>query len=230
MPNFICIDSATNVCSVTLVVNDKVVCSRESHEDRNHASLLTPFIDQCFKESQTDIKKYDFVCINKGPGSYTGLRIGTAAAKALAYSGNLKLIAIDSLRILFYALKQKHPNLFQNQVLFFPMLDARRMEVYTCVFDQNGNRIHSIDATIMDINSFNNRLKSAEKAVFFGNGASKYKTTIKDERLVYIDQIHSSSLFMAQIVLDSIKNNTLLFEDFVYFEPLYLKEFAQKKA
>lgn len=228
MNNTICIDTATSICSVSLTNEQGLICTKESNEERSHASKLTVLINECVHELNTDFTHIKTICVNKGPGSYTGLRIGVSAAKAISYTNNAKLYSVDSLIVLCSSLKASHPELFTEDIIFYPMIDARRMEVYTCAYDFQLQPISGITATILEKSSFKKLIKTAKKAVFFGDGASKYKSIVNDSRAIFIENVFSSSAYMLPLLEQKI--NSVEFEDLAYFEPLYLKDFAEKKA
>lgn len=221
------IETSTEVCSVTLARDGKPVFSKESSEGFNHSAVLTVFIEELFKENNIAVNSLDAVAVSKGPGSYTGLRIGVSVAKGLCYGLNIPLISVCSLENLgIYA--ATHTELyFKNDedtpMLFCPMIDARRMEVYTALYNQEGAEVKPVSAEIIDENFLEEQLEN-HKILFFGNGAEKCKNTLKNENAVFAGPEKTSADFMTTI--SEKKFAAKQFEDVAYFEPFYLKNFV----
>lgn len=219
------LETSTTVCSVNLSKNGKIIARKETNEKNSHSSLLTIFIEDIFKENIVKLSDIDAVAISKGPGSYTGLRIGVSTAKGIAYGADKKLIAVNTLQSMAWGMRQ---NLIRNNIqtanntLFCPMIDARRMEVYTAFYDKNIDTVKDISAEIIDENSFNNLLEN-NIIYFFGDGSNKCKNTITHKNAIFIDNIFPSADFMIPFSENSFNNNN--FEDIAYFEPFYLKDF-----
>lgn len=221
------IETSTEVCSVTIAENGKTLFQKESNEGLRHSELLTVFIQDLFQENNFEISKLDAVAVSKGPGSYTGLRIGVSVAKGLCYGLNIPLVGVGSIELMgiyaaansneFYS-KEK-----EEELLFCPMIDARRMEVYTALFAENGEQILPVTAEIIDENSFADFLKD-KKILFFGNGAKKCKEKITHKNALFAGPSETSARFMQN--LSEIKYNKNEFEDVAYFEPFYLKDFV----
>lgn len=182
----------------------------------SHAEVLHPFIDNILKEGNISIDKIDAVAVSKGPGSYTGLRIGVSAAKGLSFALNKPLISIDTLTSLSYAISI-------DKGIIVPMLDARRMEVYAAVFDENHQKIRDIKAEIINETSFYEELEKG-KVYFLGDGSQKCKEVITHTNAVFIDDKFPSSKEMAVLSYIKYKKNDI--EDVAYFEPFYLKDFV----
>ena len=164
----------------------------------------------------------DAVAVSAGPGSYTGLRIGVSSAKGLCYALGVPLIAVDTLQtIVVEAIKW-----VGDDILYCPMIDARRMEVYTALFDGNAKRLTEVEAKIIDENSFREVLEEG-RVVFCGNGADKCRQAIRHPNAVFLDDIHPLSSNMLSVASDKLKSGTV--EDTAYFEPFYLKEFVGTK-
>lgn len=217
------IDTATAVCSVSLSSNGKVLAVKESIEEKAHASMLTVFIERLFHETGISIKNLDAVSISKGPGSYTGLRIGVSTAKGICYANDIPLIGINTLLALANgAILSKMWDGKDEDVLFCPMIDARRMEVYCAVYDINKKEISETTASIIDENSFSHLLKSY-KLFFSGSGAEKCKQIIKNKNAYFLDQLAQSSVYMISLSEEAFSNS--YFENVAYFEPFYLKDF-----
>ncbi|WP_166383641.1 tRNA (adenosine(37)-N6)-threonylcarbamoyltransferase complex dimerization subunit type 1 TsaB [Polaribacter sp. 11A2H] len=211
------IETATKNCSVSLAKDGQVIAIKElNNGNYSHAEVLHPFILDVLKEAQVTTKEIDAVAVSKGPGSYTGLRIGVSAAKGLCFAFDKPLISIKTLESLAHAVAV-------NDGLIIPMLDARRMEVYAAVFNEDYQQIRDIKAEIIDENSFVEYLE-AGKVLFLGDGAHKCKDIITHKNAVFIDDKFPSAKEMAQLSFDKYKKNDI--EDVAYFEPFYLKDFV----
>jgi tRNA threonylcarbamoyladenosine biosynthesis protein TsaB len=221
------IETSTEVCSVSLARNGQLLFKKESIDGMNHSRLLTVFIEQLFAENNILINAIDAVAVSKGPGSYTGLRIGVSVAKGLCYGLNIPLISINSLEILgIYAAKNLAKYNVSNDgktVLFCPMIDARRMEVYTALYNSVGEEIRPVSAEIVDEN-FLSEIFENHKILFFGNGAEKCKTTIKHKNAFFRGPMETSAQFMQTIAEEKFDKEE--FENVAYFEPFYLKNFV----
>ena len=192
-----------------------MVLKEDNNAGYSHAEMLHVFIDEVFKISKLKPIDIDAIAVSKGPGSYTGLRIGVSSAKGLCFALNKPLLAIDTLASLARQVKI-------DKGFIVPMLDARRMEVYSAVFDSNYEKEREIKAEILDNNSFGNILNHS-KVYFVGSGAEKTKTIIQHPNAVFIDGKLPSANEMA--VLSEIKHKKSDTEDVAYFEPYYLKNF-----
>jgi len=220
----LCIESATGVCSVVLCDHSGVLYLRESGDDRAHSKLLATFVDEVLKAGGTTASRLDAVAVSKGPGSYTGLRIGVSMAKGLAYGGSVPLISVDTLHSMYYTLIASRPELINAEpgTHFIPMIDARRMEVYHSVISSTGETVREAAALVLDENSFSDLLGKG-KVIFFGNGADKSRDLIKHPNALFIDHIYPSAAGMCALAHKSLKEG--IFEDVAYFEPYYLKDF-----
>ena len=228
MIHILCIETGTSTCSVALGNENGVVGFKEIADPKAHASKLSVLIEELLQEQNFDITNIDAVAISKGPGSYTGLRIGVSFAKGVCYSLGKPLIAVGSLDSMVYGIKEVLPKENINDIsLFCPMIDARRMEVYSAFFNQFNQRISEVEAIIIDSNSFIDQLKD-QKVIFFGNGASKCKSVISNQNAIFIDNFEPSARFMLPLALNAYKDE--IFEDIAYFEPFYLKDFVATKA
>lgn len=222
------IETSTKSCSASLSDNGITVIKAEQHNDSySHAKLLTVFIEQILAESETPISKLNAVAVSKGPGSYTGLRIGVSAAKGIAYGLSIPLISVDTLLLTAWGFKKKlqeeNPLTDFSKVLFCPMIDARRMEVYDALFDFDMNQIRETKADIIDADSFKDILEH-QKIYFIGDGAAKCTELIKNPNAVFVDSFLPSADYMAYFSEKYYLENK--FEDTAYFEPFYLKDFA----
>jgi tRNA threonylcarbamoyladenosine biosynthesis protein TsaB len=221
------IETSTEVCSVSLAENGQLLFKKESIDGMNHSRLLTVFIEEIFAENNIQINTIDAVAVSKGPGSYTGLRIGVSVAKGLCYGLNIPLISINSLEILGIFASQ---NLAKydlsndgNTLLFCPMIDARRMEVYTALYNSSGEEIKPVSAEIVDENFLSEKFEN-HKILFLGNGAQKCKDLIKHKNALFEGPMKTSAQFMQ--VISEEKFNKKEFENVAYFEPFYLKNFV----
>ena len=222
------IETATSVCSVALSCDGLILSSKESNEQNSHSSLITIFIEQVLKESEINIENIDTVAISKGPGSYTGLRIGVSTAKGLCYALDKPLISIGTLQSMAFGLL-KYPEIqeLKQNILFCPMIDARRMEVYAAIYDTSNVEVREVRAEIIDENSFSEYLQNS-KVVFFGDGANKCKETLSGHpNAIFIDNVLASLFNMAELGGQKYLNSQ--FEDLAYFEPFYLKDFIAGK-
>jgi len=227
MSCFLCIDTATAVCSVVLTQNDKVLSIKESTEEKAHASNLGIFVEQVLNEAAISVNQLDAVAVSKGPGSYTGLRIGVSTAKGLCYGADIPLISVETLQIMSHgmcreALKTFTNNFSADSALFCPMIDARRMEVYTALFDFTNQKINETTAMIVKEDSFDSILQNAQ-VVFAGNGADKCRAMLTHKNALFLDNYIHSALYMINIVQQAYHKSK--FENLAYFEPYYLKDF-----
>ncbi|HZJ74566.1 MAG TPA: tRNA (adenosine(37)-N6)-threonylcarbamoyltransferase complex dimerization subunit type 1 TsaB [Perlabentimonas sp.] len=224
MNPLLCIETGTPTCSVALGFDNKLIDVEESHDpNNNHAKNLTVFIKNLLEKHNIKPANLAGVAISKGPGSYTGLRIGVSAAKGICYGANLPLIAVGSLNAMAHgALVWLTQNRQFAPDIVCPMIDARRMEVYTQLFNIKGESISDVEAKILDKSSYSDLL-STKKILFLGNGSPKAKDVIKSTNAAFIDDFMPSARFM--LPLASRLFNQKKFEDVAYFEPLYLKDF-----
>lgn len=218
------IDTSSINCSVAISKNDQQVSLVEKVEANIHASKITLFIEEACHKANIRINDLSAVAVSKGPGSYTGLRIGVSTAKGICYALNIPLIAVDTLKSLTRAAIDMYSDI---ESIYIPMIDARRMEVYTKVFDHQLNILQETEALILNQNSFANLLQYSKKIILFGDGAEKTKSLISTDSLIYLDLQYPSSKDMIVDAYDSFENNQ--FVDTAYFEPYYLKEFYFKK-
>lgn len=217
------IETATEVCSVCFAKNNEVIALRERFEGKTHAKLLTVFIDELLKENDLKISDFDAIAVSMGPGSYTGLRIGVSTAKGLAYAAGLPLIAVSTLQSLALGVALQKKAEFSEGTWICPMIDARRMEVYTAFFDMGNNEKSKISADIIDENSYLEVLNKRQ-VVFCGNGSAKCKENIAHKNALFIDDIVCSASYMAPLSAQAFADNN--FVDVAYFEPFYLKDFV----
>lgn len=218
------IETSTQVCSVSLSLDGKTLGIQESNTKNSHAEQLTIFVQQVMSKEGYELKDLDAIAVSKGPGSYTGLRIGVSTAKGLCYSLDKPLIAISTLEAMAFGMIQSIKEEDLENQLFCPMIDARRMEVYCALFDSKTSMVREIKAEIIDENSFANELKITT-LVFGGDGASKCKEVLpQSQKTIFLDDFLPSSRFMSQLAEQKFIDNN--FEDVAYFEPFYLKDFV----
>jgi len=219
------IETSTELCSVCLADKYTLLSKRNSFDEKSHASQLTIFIEEIFAEFKISVSDLSAIAVSQGPGSYTGLRIGVSTAKGIAYAADKPLIAVDSYNAMANAVKQQIFNNkdFVSNYLLCPMIDAKRMEVYTSLYNSDLETIEKINAKIIDENSFTDLL-SKQRIYFFGNGSDKFKNIIKSENAVFVENIFSYSEYMIQQSYTAFQNQK--FEDIAYFEPFYLKDFV----
>ena len=223
----LCLETSTAVCSVALVENGKVIALRESLDGQNHAEKITIFIDEVMKEANVSYRDLDAVATSMGPGSYTGLRIGVSTAKGLCYAIEKPLIAIDTLAAMAWGFRdaetQRRRDAESTDILC-PMIDARRMEVYSAFFNEKLERISETNAIVIDENSFM-EMKQNSHLYLFGDGADKLASLFEnDENITVVEKFHCSAAYMAELADKAFKNND--FVDTAYFEPFYLKNFV----
>ncbi len=220
----LCIETATSVCSVALCDSNRVVSLRESIIGKSHAELLTVFIDEIFKEKNITAQELDAIAVSKGPGSYTGLRIGVSVAKGIVYASGVPLIGVETLTSMYYGFLEtaKGRKYIDEKTLFCPVLDARRMEVYYCIYDSYGKKVKEIAAETISENSFTD-ISSDLMMVFFGNGADKCSSVIKRNKQVFMKDFELSASYMRAPAYKALNEEN--FENTAYFEPFYLKDF-----
>lgn len=228
MSTLLQIETATPVCSVAVSVNGITVALVEETAQNIHASKLTLFIDEAMKQAGVSYQQLDAIAVSKGPGSYTGLRIGVSTAKGLCFALDKPLIAIGTLKMMANGFLTAHPN---YGGLICPMIDARRMEVFTSVYDNKLKEIEIVNAKIVDEKSFILEL-DANYVTFIGDGAEKCKQVLTHPNAHFNTANYNSATYMSTLAHDAF--NTGNYEDVAYFEPFYLKDFVfttpKKKA
>lgn len=209
------IETSTRNCSVALAKNGETIFCKEIAEiGFSHAEKLHVFIEKIINEAKINFSDLKAIAVSKGPGSYTGLRIGVSAAKGLCFALDIPLIAVDTLKVLAMQVS------IENGVIV-PMIDARRMEVYSAIFDQNFNKIRDVEAQILVENSFS---EFDQTIYIIGDSSEKAKTILTNKNIIYLDEIQfPSAIQMSKLSFEKFQNND--FEDVAYFEPFYLKDF-----
>ena len=225
MALILCIETGTDICSVGIVNNGELISLRESDSGRDHAKKVAVFVDELLSENNIDPEQIDAVAVGEGPGSYTGLRIGVSFAKGLCYGLGKPLIAVSSLAALTaVAIEDYKAGILDidnwDSALLCPMIDARRMEVYTQVFDSNANPLNEVAAEVVDENTLAELRAKTNNFVVFGSGAAKCAEVLGAELI----DITPSVRGMAAIAEKKFANGE--FVDVAYFEPYYLKDFV----
>jgi tRNA threonylcarbamoyladenosine biosynthesis protein TsaB len=220
------IETATPLCSVALAIDGRLIAQRETQEEKSHSARLTVYIEEILKEHGLQIKDLQAIAIGKGPGSYTGLRIGVSTAKGLCYGAGIPLIAVGTLRIMFNCAKEvcrERSIPLDENTLLCPMIDARRMEVFSCLYTVSGEEKEPISAKIIDAITYTSYLQTT-KIYFFGSGMDKCRQVLSHPNAYFLDEIYPHAAALAD--LSEEKYQEKQFENLAYFEPFYLKEFV----
>ena len=218
----LCIETATSVCSVALCDREKVIAVAEAQEGTSHASMLTVLAGRLLSEAGITPSSLEAVAVSKGPGSYTGLRIGVSVAKGIAWGSGIPLIAVNTLRAMCYGLLASQGELAEEETLLCPMIDARRMEVYNALYRHDMSELRGTAADIIGPDSFSSEL-AGNRIIFFGNGAEKCAGVIDSGNAVFVKGFRLSASYLQIPSLEALRKKN--FEDAAYFEPYYLKEF-----
>lgn len=214
MARIILIETSTALCSVALSIDGKTVSYRED-SSRRHASLTAPFVKEVMDENGLSVKDCDAVCVGMGPGSYTGLRVGVSTAKGLCFGAGIPLIAVSSLETLVWQAADRNSYRY-----IIPMIDARRMEVYTAVYTPDVRQLCPIEAKVIDENSFGKEL-SEGPVLLIGDGAEKCREILPAAEILPCCPSAGSLALPAEAAWRQKR-----FEDIAYFEPFYLKDFV----
>lgn len=215
------LETATTMCSVALSADGELLALKELNERNVHASQITLFIDEVMKKAGKDYKELDAIAVSKGPGSYTGLRIGVSTAKGLCFALDIPLISVNTLEAMASGFMQKYPNTGSASLLC-PMIDARRMEVYTAIYDAKITRIEPVSAKILDEQTFDKYLEENE-VIVFGDGASKSQSLYSTHPNYRFEEFENSAAHLSISALRKFQSGQI--EDLAYFEPFYLKDF-----
>jgi len=209
------LETSTNVCSVALHKDGALLSNQVHQVEKSHSSLLPGIVLDICKEANVELKEADGIAVSEGPGSYTGLRIGISTAKGFAYSLRIPIISVPTMDIYLEATRGK----FLGDFNLCAMMDARRMEVYTKMEDQDGEVVWEVQPKILEENSFSD----FEKTVYiFGNGMPKFREVCQQENLIFIDDVYPDAVNMGGLAYKKYQNKD--FEDVAYFDPNYLKE------
>jgi tRNA threonylcarbamoyladenosine biosynthesis protein TsaB len=218
MARILCLETATTNCSVAIAVDGVITFMKEdNNQSYSHAELLHVFIEEVLSEAGVLLNELDAIAISKGPGSYTGLRIGVSAAKGLCFTLDIPLISISTVGSLAHQVSSA-PN------YIIPMIDARRMEVYSAVFNGQHEQVRETKAEIVVGSSFDEYLEKGA-VVFIGNGVDKFRTICTHKNAVFFTDNLPSAQEMALMAESKFKEGT--FENVAYFEPYYLKDFVK---
>ena len=225
MARIILIETSTSLCSIGLSEDGFCTHYKESPEPRAHAAMTAPYIKEVLDEAGLRVRDCDAVCVSKGPGSYTGLRVGSSTAKGLSFGAGIPLIALGTLDILVAQARAVIPGLdpgISAPAFIIPMIDARRMEVYTAVFSPSGEQLTPTVSTVVTPDSFAEQL-AAGPVIFIGDGALKCCDTLSSPAARFIGECPRASS-MAALAEAAFRAGR--FEDTAYFEPFYLKDFV----
>ena len=223
----LCLETATATCSVALNDGLKTLALRECKGQNAHSEKITIFIQQVLDEAGIGYDRLDAVAVSKGPGSYTGLRIGVSTAKGVCYAAGLPMMAVDTLQAMAYGMRERLGDELKPGDLLVPMIDARRMEVYCSVFDTSLNSVKGTEALVVDEHSFDDML-DGHRLWLFGDGAPKLHGLFDlNDHIHIVDGFEPSAAYMATLSDQALKTND--FVDVAYFEPFYLKDFVAGK-
>ena len=217
------LETSTAVCSAALIRGEEVLFEKASFEGPSHAALLGIYVEEAFMLLRENGLTLDAVAISGGPGSYTGLRIGTSMAKGLCFGQDIPLISIWTLEVMASSVASQE----KGYDFYIPLMDARRMEVYDAVYDPALKLLRPVTADVIDETSFAEYLEKG-RVCFFGNGAEKCKPVIRHANASFIDGIYPLAINMAPLANDAFAASR--FENVAYYEPFYLKEFVAIKA
>ncbi|MBK9255091.1 MAG: tRNA (adenosine(37)-N6)-threonylcarbamoyltransferase complex dimerization subunit type 1 TsaB [Saprospiraceae bacterium] len=216
MADILIIESATEICSVCITRNGEWLAEKENNRPNSHSESLTLLIEQCVKEAGIQYRDLEAIAISDGPGSYTSLRVGAATAKGMCYALRIPLISIDSLTALAYGFQGIN---YKESFYIIPMIDARRMEVYACVFNSELQRLTETAAIVLDSDSFD-FIPDKQKIYLCGSGASKYFDQFGRPEIL-LGHLSSSARYMATPAFEKFNNRQ--FENIAYYTPNYLK-------
>ncbi len=218
------IETSTDVCSVAVSEDSQVIWHEEDHSGPNHAERLGTYVDEALSFTDSHAIPFDAVAVSCGPGSYTGLRIGTSMAKGICYARNLKLLAVPTLELLCVPVLLRE-TVAEEDALLCPMIDARRMEVYAALYDRALHEVRPVSADIVSADTYREYLDQ-RPVYFFGNGAGKCMETISHPNAHYVDGIEPLARWMQPLAERRLLAGKT--EDVAYFVPFYLKDFVAK--
>ena len=235
-PRIILIETSTSLCSTALLEGDRITAVRKSTEPRAHAALTAPFVKEMLDERGLKVSDCDAVCLSMGPGSYTGLRVGSSTAKGLCFGGGIPLLAVGTLDVL--AAQAIEAGLPDGCKWIVPMIDARRMEVYTALYSAAGERLTDVSPQIVDDSFFNNitvtsgdsvsdvsglTLAAGDKITFIGDGVKKCEGVLGGEGRIFRQECPTAEAMKKPALAELQAGH---FRDIAYFEPFYLKDFV----
>lgn len=219
------IETSTDICSVAISEDGKCIYSEENREGPSHNESLGKYVDEAMSFADSHAIPLDAVAVSMGPGSYTGLRIGVSMAKGICYGINVPLIAVPTLELMAVPVLLRHDDLPEDALLC-PMLDARRMEVYSALYDRSLRIVREIKADIVDASTYKDFLDQ-RPVYFFGNGSGKCKEVINHPNSHFIDNIEPLAKYMFPLAEKRLLTGQT--EDVAYFVPFYLKDFVALK-
>lgn len=225
MATILHIETSTDVCSVAVSQDGACIFSEEDHDGPNHANRIGGFVDEALSFTDNHAIPFDAVAVSCGPGSYTGLRIGTSIAKGICYGRDLKLLAVPTLELMAVPVLLRHEEI-GDDALLCPMIDARRMEVYAAIYDRSLKPVREIQADIVDETTYQTFLQQ-HPVYFFGNGATKCMEKIQHPNAHLIEGIEPLAKWMFPLAEKRFLNEQ--YEDVAYFVPFYLKDFIAKQ-
>ena len=227
MTKILSIETATSICSVAIHQDGELLANADLYLDKSHSNSLALLIEQLLAHCDLEMKQLDAIAVSSGPGSYTGLRIGLSTAKGLCYALDIPLIAVSSLDSMLVEVLHIYK---KNKTLYIPMLDARRMEVFLKIADEDFNQILPQSNLILAADSFKEYLGKWDEMVLFGNGADKAVSLLRNfsNNFLLVKHINPSAKFMGSIAHE--KYSSKQFEDLAYFEPNYGKEFYSPQS
>lgn len=219
------IETSTNVCSVAVSEDGKVIFDKADRTGNNHAEALGSFVDEAMSFADSHAIPLDAVAVSSGPGSYTGLRIGVSMAKGVCYALNLPLLSVPTLELMCVPVLLRNEEI-EDETLLCPMIDARRMEVYAALYDRALKPVRGIQADVVDADTYRQWLED-RPVYFFGNGAAKCMDTINHPNAHLIEGIEPVAKWMMPLAERKMLND--IHEDVAYFVPYYLKDFVAKQ-
>lgn len=220
------IETSTETCSVAVAQDGGIIFEKINNEPNSHTKYLAKFVEEALSFAESHAIPLDAVAVSSGPGSYTGLRIGVSTAKGICYGKNVPLIAIPTLKLLCVK-PLLSDDIEDENALLCPMIDARRMEAYTAIYDRALREVREVKAEVIDANTYNEWLDKG-LVYFFGNGAEKCKGIINHPNARFIDNVVPTAKSMLPLAELAIAKGQ--YEDVAYFEPFYLKDFVAIKS
>lgn len=227
MSKLLLLETSTSRCSAALCDGERIISHRETEEPKAHASRLSPFVESMLKETGLTLSDIDAVAVSGGPGSYTGLRVGVSTAKGLCFGGEKPLVSVGTLEVL--AWQAAEAQTLPSGAIIIPMVDARRMEVYTQTFSADCKPLTECEAKVLDSDSFADLFASGCRLVFIGDGVGKYRSLLEEqapEKAVACIFMECCPDACAMAVPALRRAAAGQFEDSAYYEPFYLKEFV----
>ena len=221
MSKLLLIETSTSLCSVALAIDGRIAARRESAEPRAHAAMTAPYVKEVLDECGLQARELDAVCVSAGPGSYTGLRVGVSTAKGICFAAGIPLLSVGTLEVLVWQARAEGllPEGCQRVV---PLIDARRMEVYTAVFTPEGEQLTEVEPRVVDAESFRAE-REAGPVLFIGDGADKCREALSGPGTSFVQTCPRAEALLLPAMREFEAGN---FRDVAYFEPFYLKQFV----